>query len=206
MSRGRVFWRGRARRCRPTPGATFGADRRRRGRLREESRVWISVLVLSVAAAAGACTRDTRAVETTTTTVAAKSRSSSAPQGAAPSAPAAPSLARVVEVQLDDYAVSIAPLSVAAGGVTVSVSNGDAAPHDIVLVATDLPADRLPTRGIRVDETSPDLRILARTPTLAPGGRSTISAELRPGRYLLLCTVPHHYVRNMMVATLVVES
>ena len=39
-----------------------------------------------------------------------------------------------------------------------------------------------------------------------PYGSGSLTATLRPGRYLLVCTVPHHYVRDQMVATITVSS
>jgi len=113
-------------------------------------------------------------------------------------------VASTVDVELADYAISVEGDSVPAGVVTLSVLNQDRAPHDVVLVATDLPADRLPTNGIRVDERSLEIEIRARTPSLQPGTTGSLTAKLTPGLYTLVCTVPHHYAREMMVAALIV--
>lgn len=110
-----------------------------------------------------------------------------------------------VDVNLADYAIELSQTTVAAAAVNFAVSNRDAVPHDVVVLATDLSADALPTAGIRVDEQSGQLRVLGRSPTLPARGTASLTVPLLPGRYVLVCTVPHHYVREAMVATLTVS-
>lgn len=105
-------------------------------------------------------------------------------------------------MRLDDYTIDPNVLTTAAGALTVTAENLDDVPHDVVLLRTDLPPDDLPTAGIRVDEASPALSILGRTPRLAAGDTATFSVAISPGTYVLVCTVPHHYVREAMVATM----
>lgn len=106
---------------------------------------------------------------------------------------------------LHDYSLSPATLATESGQVTLTAVNRDRAPHDVVILATELPPDRLPTAGIRVDEANPAVTVVARTSTIPSRGSAQVSASLGPGRYVLVCTVPHHYVREMMVGTLVVQ-
>lgn len=110
-----------------------------------------------------------------------------------------------VDLVLRDYAISPATVTVDAGPIAIAAVNRDRAPHDVVVLATDLPPDRLPTAGVRLDERSPAITVVARTSTIAPRGSGALDTSLAPGRYVLVCTVPHHYVREMMVATLVVQ-
>lgn len=49
------------------------------------------------------------------------------------------------------------------------------------------------------------MRVLAPTPQLGAGETATLVTTLAAGTYVLLCTVPHHYVRERMVATLTVS-
>jgi len=114
----------------------------------------------------------------------------------------APELATTVDVALADYAIAVTPRSVSAGNVTLSVVNEDSAPHNVVLVATDRTPETLPTIAIRVDELSAEIEVLGRTPTLRHDDSTTVTASLEPGSYVLVCTVPHHYTREMMVTTL----
>jgi len=109
-----------------------------------------------------------------------------------------------ITVRLDHYAIEPSTIESNAGTVTLTAANVDGVPHDVTLLRTGLAADQLPTTGIRIDETSPDIEILGRTPRLGPGESGSFTTSLTVGVYLLVCTVPHHYVREAMVATLTV--
>lgn len=128
--------------------------------------------------------------------------------GAPPTAPTAdePVPARdpeVVALELRDYEVLPTQLALVEGAYTFNATNDDGVPHDVTLIRTDLPVDALPTSGARLVED--DLDVRARTSTIVGGDVGTLAAVLRPGRYLLVCTVPHHYVRERMVAEVVVS-
>lgn len=111
-----------------------------------------------------------------------------------------------VEITLSDYTIAPAHSTVFANEVTILVVNRDGAPHDVVLVATELGPDRLPTFGIHVDVTDPAVTVVARTARLPANGTGSFDAVVAPGTYVLVCTVPHHYVRDQMVGTLTVLS
>ena len=64
----------------------------------------------------------------------------------------------------------------------------------------------MPTAGILVDEENPAMSILARTPRLRAATSGSFTASLTAGTYVLVCTVPHHHVREAMVATLTVTG
>ena len=112
----------------------------------------------------------------------------------------------IVEVRLDHYAIEPGAYTAPTGRMTLDATNRDAVPHDVVLIRTSLAPERLPTSGVRVDESSPAIEILARTATLKPQRSGSFSVVIGPGTYLLVCTVPHHYVREAMVATLTVSG
>jgi hypothetical protein len=103
-----------------------------------------------------------------------------------------------VRVTLDDYIVVIDRDSASAETITFSVANRGSVQHDLAVIATELALDRLPTSGIRVDEENPQIDIVARTPTVRPGGVASVRVSLATGGYVLACTVPHHYVREKM--------
>ena len=111
-----------------------------------------------------------------------------------------------VEVRLDHYAIEPDRVTAPAGTVTLTATNLDRVPHDVVLMRTALPPDRLPTTGIRVDELDPAIEVLARTPRLEPQATGSLTASLAPGTYVLVCSVPHHDVREAMVATITASA
>ena len=110
------------------------------------------------------------------------------------------------ELRVDHYAIEPANISVPAGTLTLAVANVDRVVHDVVLLRTDRAIDALLTTGIQVDEADPAIDVVARTARLDAGEHGDLSATLAPGRYVLVCTVPHHYVREAMVATLTVTG
>ena len=115
-----------------------------------------------------------------------------------------PAVPAALAVRLHEYAIDPPNLAAPAGTVTVVAHNDDNVPHDVTLLRTALSAQTLPTVGIRVDESDPALELIARTPRLGPGQTETLTASLAAGTYVLVCTVPHHYVREAMVGRLTV--
>ena len=104
---------------------------------------------------------------------------------------------------MDHYAIEPSAIQAVAGPITLTATNDDV-PHDVTLIRTALAAGELPTNGIRVDETSPDIEILGRTPRLAPEESGSFTTSLSAGTYILVCTVPHHDVREGMLVTLTI--
>jgi hypothetical protein len=107
-----------------------------------------------------------------------------------------------ITLRLADYAITPRDVTAAEGLVEIAAENHDAAPHNVAVLATDLPPEELPTKDIRIDESSAAIEVIGRTPQLAAHEAETITVRLEPGRYMLVCTVPHHYVRNQMVGVL----
>jgi uncharacterized cupredoxin-like copper-binding protein len=89
-----------------------------------------------------------------------------------------------------------APSSVKAGTVVFEVRNEGAAPHEFVLLRTDTRAGGLRVTNGRAAEPG----LVGRTGKLAPGADGELEADLRPGRYVVLCNVPGHYEAGMRQA------
>jgi uncharacterized cupredoxin-like copper-binding protein len=98
--------------------------------------------------------------------------------------------------------------SVAAGDVTFSVKNAGTIVHEMTVLNTDVPYDRLPitdagdppvpvTSGAnKVDETNN----VGETgdPDLTPGSTRTFTINgLAPGHYVLVCNIAQHYSLGM---------
>ena len=74
--------------------------------------------------------------------------------------------------------------TVKAGTVTFGVKNDGATMHGLAIVSAPAKAD-----GGMVDHST----FLAKGGELAAGASETVSADLKPGKYELICHVPGHY-------------
>jgi len=119
--------------------------------------------------------------------VAAKLDKRSKPAAAPPVAAVAP--AHSVSAALKEFSINPTARQVAAGRVTFRVRNAGTATHEFVVLRTDRPAAGLPLSNGRADEAGN----VGETGDLAPGAVKTISLNLKPGHYALICNLPGHY-------------
>ena len=89
-----------------------------------------------------------------------------------------------VNVTLGDMWVKASAPTVKAGKVTFGVKNEGATMHGLAMVAAPAKVD-----GGMVDHST----FLAKGGDLAAGASETVSADLKPGKYELICHVPGHY-------------
>jgi len=129
--------------------------------------------------------------KTVTRTVAAASATKVA--AAAPAA-AAPALAHDVSVGLGEFFVKPSVAQAAAGKVTFAVHNGGTTTHEFVVVRTDKPAGSL-LKGARADESGN----VGETGDLEVGQSKTLTLNLKPGHYALICNLPGHYAAGQHV-------
>jgi uncharacterized cupredoxin-like copper-binding protein len=72
--------------------------------------------------------------------------------------------------------------------------------HNLHVLRTDLPPDDLPhlaADSLVVDTRSPEIESLAYLPTLEDGATESLTVDLAPGGYLLICNATSHYARGM---------
>lgn len=81
--------------------------------------------------------------------------------------------------------------SAPAGKVTFATTNVGAMPHELVILKTDTPADKLPAgEGGKAKETGR----LGKVELLSPKSDTMyLTLDLKPGKYVLICNVPGHY-------------
>ena len=138
-----------------------------------------------------AATATTEAPATTATpTTAAPTTAAPTTTAAAADTSEAPAASEgAVEVELIEWSVA-APTEIAAGTVEFSVTNGGEFNHEFVLIKGDGYAS-LPTNEIGTvqEDQLEDGQFIARIPAFAGGTTETITLDLEPGNYVILCNI-----------------
>ena len=99
-------------------------------------------------------------------------------------------------IQLDTSRVN-------AGTVTFEVSNAPdtGLTHELVVLKTDLDADKLPVKNGQVPESQ--FKKMGEVEDMAPGKSKHLTLKLTPGRYVLICNQPGHYSMGMHTSLVV---
>jgi uncharacterized cupredoxin-like copper-binding protein len=113
---------------------------------------------------------------------------------------------RTVAVVLDEWSVEPALRTVHAGRVAFETSNEGRVDHELLVVRTKLPADKLGDPrfagvyavGAPHDHFAQAAGLGSRH--LVPGRRRVDVATLTPGDYVLFCSLPGHYARGQRAA------
>lgn len=83
-----------------------------------------------------------------------------------------------------------------AGQVTFDVKNAGTVTHELVVIRTDVVPSAIPLRATdktKADETGS----LGELEDLAPGATASLTLDLKPGRYALICNEPGHFAAGM---------
>ncbi len=105
-----------------------------------------------------------------------------------------------VDLSMGEWFIEPSVDSVPAGTVTFNVSSDGAIFHDLVIVATDLPPDGLPTDDATFGVDEAQLDIVGSTAELDPGDTEELTLDLEAGNYVLICNIPTHYDLDMRIA------
>ena len=140
--------------------------------------------------------------ETATTTVA-----TSVPPAPAPTTalitPDPVAIASTVNVELSEFSISLDTTVGDAGDITFVTTNAGALPHEFVILRSDLAPDALPvdTTTAKADEAATGGAI-GRIPQtdLGSGASTSVSFNLAPGNYVLICNISGHYQSGMTAA------
>lgn len=88
--------------------------------------------------------------------------------------------------------------SVKAGKVTFDVTNlSRSIVHEMIVVAVENPNAPLPYDYSTGQIPEKQVKMLGETEEMEPNAEKTISLDLKPGNYLLICNVPGHYAAGM---------
>jgi uncharacterized cupredoxin-like copper-binding protein len=95
-----------------------------------------------------------------------------------------------------EYFMTVTPDSVPAGLVTFTAKNTGEKEHEMVVLKTDEAADALTVTDDRVSEDA-SVGEVSETPA---GKTGTLTVDLEPGSYVLVCNIEKHYSRHMYAA------
>ena len=103
-----------------------------------------------------------------------------------------------VIVDMKEYSITLNVSSVKAGSVKFGIRNLGSMVHDFDLFKTDLPLANLPIDGgsakVKMDG------LVKQMINISANRSTTLTADLAPGRYVIICNVAGHYQLGMRVS------
>jgi uncharacterized cupredoxin-like copper-binding protein len=97
-----------------------------------------------------------------------------------------------IKVDLSEWAIKASQDSAHVGKVTFDIHNSGTTTHEFVVLRTSKPAGDL-GGGSRIPETNN----VGEEADMAAGADKTLSLDLKPGHYSLVCNLPGHYTSGM---------
>ena len=104
--------------------------------------------------------------------------------------------APVVEVSLTEFKVEPRTDTGTAGPLTFSASNDGAIEHELVIIKTDTPVDKLPVASGKVDEDAAG-KVVDEIKEFEAGKTVAATFDLAAGKYALICNIAGHYQAGM---------
>jgi hypothetical protein len=106
-----------------------------------------------------------------------------------------------VAVTLKEWAGTPTATTIAGGSVTFAVKNDGTIPHEFVVLQTDTPAGDFPIESFegesqRINEDTAGTNV-GETGDLNAGATKSVTIDLAPGHYALVCNLPGHYGQGM---------
>ncbi len=104
-------------------------------------------------------------------------------------------------VTLSQWAVTPTATTASAGSVTFTVKNDGTIPHEFVVLQTETLAGDFPIKSFegesdRIDEDTAGTNV-GETGDMDAGSTKTLTINLEPGHYALVCNLPAHYGQGM---------
>lgn len=116
---------------------------------------------------------------------------------AACSSPSASAGGSEIDATLAEWEFDLSASTGPAGEITFNIQNDGEKTHEFVVIETDLDADSLP-----VDEAADEVDETEFTPVdevedITSGSSATLTVDLAPGHYVILCNLTGHYAKGM---------
>jgi uncharacterized cupredoxin-like copper-binding protein len=103
-----------------------------------------------------------------------------------------------VSITLKDFSIIPSVASLPAGRVKFQASNQGPSEHEFVVLKTGLAPKSLPLKAGAVTEEASGIKNVGEVEGLRSGNTKSTTIKLVPGRYLLVCNIPGHYLAGMV--------
>jgi uncharacterized cupredoxin-like copper-binding protein len=103
-----------------------------------------------------------------------------------------------IEVTEKEMEIKLSSATAPAGPIEFVVTNQGQRPHEMEIIKTDLPFDKLPMKNGRLDTEKAGKEIAEiEADELKSGETKTLRVNLTPGTYLIECNLPRHFKAGM---------
>ena len=105
-----------------------------------------------------------------------------------------------LEIRMDDYSFAPKDSTATAGRVKITAPNDGKVVHELVLLKTNRDPGSFEAPGGEVDEKALEesgAEIPGEIADVPPGKTKSVTVDLKPGKYAMICNVPGHYQRGM---------
>jgi uncharacterized cupredoxin-like copper-binding protein len=112
-----------------------------------------------------------------------------------------PAADTTVDVTLSDFKIELSDASVPAGSIQFNITNDGPSLHEFVVLKTDIKAGELPTdEDGAVDEAGAEgIELVDEVEDIEDDATATLTVDLEPGHYALICNLPSHYELGMFI-------
>src|SRR6266511_3015310 len=95
------------------------------------------------------------------------------------------------------YYFTVTPMSVKAGPTNITFKNAGTKEHEVVVLKTDTPADKL---KVGANHAVSEAASVGEDSETKPGKTKSTTIDLQPGTYVLVCNIERHYEKGMYAA------
>jgi uncharacterized cupredoxin-like copper-binding protein/mono/diheme cytochrome c family protein len=107
-----------------------------------------------------------------------------------------------VKATIQDMSISLSSSTAPAGKVSFVVTNKGPSTHEFVVLSTKTPADKFPIASFegeanRFNEDAAGIINVGEAGEIQPGKTKTLTIDMAPGHYAIICNLPGHYAAGM---------
>jgi len=100
---------------------------------------------------------------------------------------------------MEKWHIEIDATTAKAGEVTFTVANEGTIGHEFLVVKTDIAPGQIPLDGDHFAEPTDGIEVINEIGEYAKGTTETLTLNLEPGNYQIVCNLPGHYANGMFL-------